>query len=194
MCKLLNTFFIFYGVRQMTEPNINEVKNIAMKYLKEMGIDNEIVSKIIKIITAGTFHKKDKELEESVGFADVEYIDKETNETDEICKESLTPYVIVGDAEVVQINVDEKDAQEEISWGIPCKNEFKVKCVKMEGVIDYDIFVMKRKECIADIKIIPKTPVVLVEVEEENTCWLDNRYYYLYVYPFGWWIYASKRL
>jgi len=183
---------------KITEPNIDEVKNIVVKYLKEiMKIDNaEIINKITKIIEAGTF-QKDKELEEMVGFADVEYVDKETGET-EVCEESLTPYIIVGDADIVQININEnvdgKEQEEEISWGIPCKNEFKVKCVKMESEIDYDIFVMKRKECIADIKIHPKTPIVLVEVEEENTCWTSNRHYHLYVHPFGWWIYTSKHL
>jgi len=182
---------------KITEPNIDEVKNIAVKYLKEiMKIDNAEINKIIKIIEAGALlykSKKSKELEESVGFADVEYIDKETGETDEICKESLTPYIVIGDAEVVQINVDEKDAQEEISWGSNGKY-YKVKCVVTESEIDYDTFIMRRKECIADIKIIPKTPVVLVEVEEENSCWTSNRHYHLYVHPFGWWVYTSKHL
>jgi len=182
----------------MTEPNIDEVKNVVIKHLKEMEVDNKIVNKVIKILKAGAFlhHKKSRELEEMVGFADIEFIDKETGETDEICEESLTPYVIVGDADIVQINNTDVNVDEakEISWGIPCKNEFKVKCVETESEIEYDIFVMRRKECTADIKIIPKTPIVLIEVEEENTCWLDNRYYYLYVYPFGWWIYASKHL
>jgi len=178
----------------MTEPNINEVKNIAMKYLKEMGIDNEIVSKIIKILEAGAFlhRKKSRELEEMVGFADIEFIDKETSETEK-CVESLTPYIIVGDAEVVQINVNEningKEQEKEISWGYSDKY-YKVKCVEMESEIEYDIFVMRRKECIADIKIIPKTPIVLIEVDEENSCWTDNRYLYLYIHPFGWWIYV----
>jgi len=188
-------------VRQMTEPNINEIKNIAMKYLKEMKIDDAEISKIIKIIEAGTFHKKDKELEESVGVGVIEFVDKdkETSETEK-CVESLTPYIIVGDAEVVQINVNEningKEQEKEISWGVLCENgkKYKVKCVEIENEVEYDIFIMRRRECVADIKIIPKTPIMLIEVDEENSCWTDNRYYYLYIHPFGWWIYASKHL
>ena len=185
----------------MTEPNINEIKNTAIKYLKEMKIDDAEILKIIKIITAGAFlykSKKSKELEERVGFADVEYIDKETGKTDEICKESTTPYIVIGNAEVVQINnIDVNENTKEISWGVLCngKNEYyRAKCMEIVYEIDYDTFIMRRRECVADIKIIPRTPIVLIEVEEENTCWLDNRYYYLYVYPFGWWIYASKHL
>ena len=165
-----------------------------MKYLKEMKIDATEILKIIKIIEAGSFlRNKGRELVEMVGFADVEFIDKETGETDEICKESTTPYVIVGDAEVVQINVDVDENAKEISWGSNGKY-YKVKCVVTESEIEYDIFIMRRRECIADIKIVPKTPVVLVEVEDENSCWLGSKHYHLYVHPFGWWIYTSKHI
>ena len=172
-----------------TEPDINEVKNVAIEHLKEMKIDDAEIMRIIKMIEAGSFLRNEgRELEERVEVADIEFVDKKTGKIDERCEESSTPYVIVGDAEVV--NVDEEDAQEEISWGVPCKNEYNVKCVKMESEIEYYTFIMRRRECIADIKIIPKTPVVLIEVEEENSCWTSKHYYYLYVHPFGWWTYS----
>jgi hypothetical protein len=173
------------------KPDINEVKNIASKYIKEMKInDADIIDKIMKIIEVGAFLKEyGRELKETVKAIDVEFIDKQTGKSDDKCKESSEPYVMVGDAEVVQINADENDENaQEISWGIPLYKEYSVKCVETESDIEYDTFIMRIKGCIADIKIIPKTPIVLIEAVEENSCWLDNKYYYLYIHPFGWWI------
>ena len=174
----------------MEKPDINEVKNIVVKYLKEMDInDADIVEKIMKIIELGAFLRKEgRELKETVTAIDVEFIDKKTGKASEKCEESSAPYIMIGDAEVVQINVDESEENaQEISWGVPLRNEYKVKCVEIESEIEYHTFIMVRKGCVADIKIIPKTPIVLIEDVEENSCWLDNRYYYLYVHPFGWW-------
>jgi len=176
-----------------TEPDINEVKNNALKYLKEMKIDDAEIMRIIKMIETGSFLRNEgRELEERVEVTDIEFMDKKTGKIDERCEESSTPYVIVGDAEVVQINNTDVnvDEAEEISWGVPCKNEYNVKCVKVESEIEYYTFIMRRRECVADIKIIPKTPIVLIEVEEENSCWTSKHYYYLYVHPFGWWTYS----
>ena len=172
----------------MREPNINEVKNIVVKHLEEMKInDADIVSKIMKIIEAGTFlHDEGRELKETVESLEIEYVEK-TGKVNEKCKVFKAPYVRVGDVEIVQLVVPSLSNVQEIDWGVPERNDFSVKCIEEEWEIEYETFTLRKRGCIVDIMIVPKTPIVYVEYDEDDECWLSNTIFYVYVHPYGWW-------
>jgi hypothetical protein len=154
---------------------------IVDKYLNEMKLelDDKMKKKIMKIIIRG-WYKGKEELETEVASIESKF------SNGKMCEKWRAPYIIVGDAEIVQVNDAQENAHEFV-WGVPKVNEYAVKCTKSEYKIEYATFTEKRKECKASVKIVPKTPVVLVEEIYEDSCWTYNKRYYLYVHPYGWW-------
>ena len=119
---------------------------------------------------------------------EVEHIDKGSGRV-ETCKVFRAPYLIAGDADIVQLDTgsEDKGGVKEVRWGPPGK-EFSVKCVEHESQKEDKVFnfVEKAKTCVAEIEIIPKTPVAYIQYRESDTCGKSITVDYVYVYPHGW--------
>jgi len=193
---------ISYLVRKMETQaqntlNIDEVINMALKYLDELKAgdrlaeDKDIRKRIVSTIRLGAYLKREgRELKETVEYFEVKYIDKKTGNEEE-CKIFRAPYVRVGEVEVIQRDaIDESQNVQELEWGVPEKNEFSVKCiVGGEWERDGEEFIERGRGCSVKIKIVPKTPIVYIEYDEDNGCWLNSRVIYVYVHPYGWFWY-----
>jgi len=174
-----------------------EVIEVALRYLDELARNGDgvakfedIRNKIIDTIRYGSLLRKEgRVLKEKVRSYEITYINKETGEKEE-CEEFEAPYVRVGKVEIVQLDtIDEFEGEgnvDEIEWGV--REIFRVKCVVGEWEYEGKNMIEKRRGCSVNIKIIPKTPIVYIEYEEDNSCWLNNTIRYVYVHPYGWFV------
>jgi len=172
--------------------DLNKVKEDVTKYLNELNdrrLDDRLRNLIMEILQQMNFLAED-EYTTVVGYREYKIITSKHDE-DEVCKKWTAPYVILGDAEIIQIdNVDESQNVQELEWGIPTLIEHRVKCNEIEYEVEvqggYELPTEKGKECMANVKVVPKTPIVLIEEEDDDSCWTRNTHYYLYVHPYSW--------
>jgi hypothetical protein len=183
------------GDKEKIEEKIDlcKVKEDVMKYLNELNdrrLDDRLRNLVMEILQMNYYVG---EYTTTVGYREYKIITTSHDDEDnEVCNKWVAPYVILGDAEMVQIDeVDESQNVQELEWGIPTLIEHRVRCneveyeTKVQG--GYELPTERGKECMAEVKVVPKTPIVLIEEEDDDSCWTYNKRYYLYVHPYGWW-------